>query len=124
MVFLRTLGLLVALRAYGCTQQACLHFAESRSSVSLQSFAHFLWPTPPQPGFALGLHRRCTFFESFFVHVVGSSSAAQLTVATGSESATVAGRSSGTRIMNSFIVSATVDECVYLRTEVAHLGGA
>ena len=29
MVFLRTLGLLVALRAYGCTQQACLHFAES-----------------------------------------------------------------------------------------------
>ena len=79
MVFLRTLGLLVALRAYGCTQQACLHFAESRSSVSLQSFAHFLWPTPPQPGFALGLHRRCTFFESFFVHVVRSSSAAQLT---------------------------------------------
>ena len=63
----------------GVTQQACLHFAESRSSVSLQSFAHFLWPTPPQPGFALGLHRRCTVFESSVVHVVGSSSAAQLT---------------------------------------------
>ena len=26
--------------------------------------------------------------------------------------------------MNSFIVSATVDECVFLRTKVAHLGGA
>ena len=64
----------------GVTQHACLHFAESRSSVFLQSFAHFLWPTPPQPGFALGLHRRCTFFESFFVHVVGSSSAAQLSM--------------------------------------------
>ena len=63
----------------GATQQACLHFAESRSSVFLQSFAHFLWPTPPQPGFALGLHRRCTVFESSVVHVVGSSSAAQLT---------------------------------------------
>lgn len=64
----------------GVTQQACLHFAESRSSVFSQSFAHFLWPTPPQPGFALGLHRRCTFFESFSVHVVGSSSAAQLSM--------------------------------------------
>ena len=63
----------------GVTQHACLHFAESRSSVFLQSFAHFLWPTPPQPGFALGLHRRCTVFESSVVHVVGSSSAAQLT---------------------------------------------
>ena len=34
---------------------------------------------------------------------------------------TVAGRSRAPRIMNSFIVSAAVDECVYLRTEVAHL---
>ena len=58
----------------GVTQQACLHFAESLLFLFLQSLLHFLWPTPPQPGFALGLHRRCTFFESFFVHVVGSSS--------------------------------------------------
>ena len=63
----------------GVTQQACLHFAESLSFVFLQSFAHFFWPTPRQPVFALGLQRRCTFFESFVVHVVGSSSAAQLT---------------------------------------------
>ena len=74
-----TQRLLVALRAYGCSQQACLHFAESLSFVFLQSFAHFFWPTPRQPVFALGLQRRCTFFESFVVHVVGSSSAAQLT---------------------------------------------
>ena len=37
----------------------------------------------------------------------------------GAGEATVAGRSTDTRIMNSFIVSATVDECVY----PAHQGG-
>ena len=40
----------------GVTQQACLHFAESRSSVFLQSFAHFFWPTHPNPV----LHSGCT----------------------------------------------------------------
>ena len=42
----------------------------------------------------------------------------------GNRASTVAGRSSGTRIVSSFIVSATVDECLFLRTKVAHLGDA
>ena len=63
-------------------QQACLHFAESLWTLSLQWCAHFLCPTPPLPGFAFGLHRRRTLIKSRFVHVARSSSAAQLTDST------------------------------------------